>query len=93
MVAYGALPGGLGWYRAIPFTRPGWARATVGVPTSYVWSDGDVALGRDAAERTAGFCTGPYRLVVLEGVSHWIPSAGAGRSSPTSVRARIASSG
>lgn len=33
---YGALPGGLGWYRAVPFSPFGWARQKVGVPTTYV---------------------------------------------------------
>jgi pimeloyl-ACP methyl ester carboxylesterase len=92
VLAYGALPGALGWYRAVPFTPPGWARRTVGVPTSYVWSDGDVALGRDAAERTADFCTGPYQLVVLQGVTHWIPAQAPDLLAEV-VRARIASRG
>jgi pimeloyl-ACP methyl ester carboxylesterase len=39
----------------------------------YVWSTGDFALGRRAAELTADHVTGPYRFEVLEGVSHWIP--------------------
>jgi pimeloyl-ACP methyl ester carboxylesterase len=45
----------------------------VGVPTTFVWSDGDVALGRVGAERTARHVTGDYRFEVLEGASHWIP--------------------
>ena len=52
------------------------ALATVGpisAPTLYVWSTGDVAIGRRAAEATAEWVTGPYRFVVLEDVSHWIP--------------------
>ena len=43
------------------------------VPTMYVWSDGDTALGPDAAAATADYVTGPYRFEALEGVNHWIP--------------------
>lgn len=49
----------------------------VAVPTLHVWSDGDAALGRAGAEGTAEWVTGPYRLEVLEGVSHWIPEEAA----------------
>ena len=48
-------------------------------PTMHVWSDGDVALGRDGAERTAAHVEGPYRFEVLEGVTHWIPEQAAER--------------
>ena len=33
------------------------------------------ALGREAAEATGNYVSGPYRFEVLEGVSHWIPEA------------------
>jgi pimeloyl-ACP methyl ester carboxylesterase len=46
---------------------------SVQVPTLYVWSTGDVALGREAAELTAEHVSGPYRFEVFDGVSHWIP--------------------
>jgi pimeloyl-ACP methyl ester carboxylesterase len=74
IVEYGALPGGLAWYRAIPFTSPGAARRRVTVPTTLVWSDGDVAVGRAAVDATARWVDAPYELVVLGGVSHWIPT-------------------
>ncbi|GAW49017.1 MULTISPECIES: alpha/beta fold hydrolase [unclassified Nocardioides] len=74
IVEYGALPGGLAWYRAIPFTSPGAARRRVSVPTTLVWSDGDVAVGRAAVDATARWVDAPYELVVLGGVSHWIPT-------------------
>jgi pimeloyl-ACP methyl ester carboxylesterase len=45
----------------------------VDVPTTYVWSDGDVAIGRTAAEACAEFVTGDYRFVELAGITHWIP--------------------
>jgi pimeloyl-ACP methyl ester carboxylesterase len=62
----------LHWYRAVR-RRSHVRQGPVGVPTLYVWSDADPALGRRAAEATAGWVRGPYRFVVLPGVSHWIP--------------------
>jgi pimeloyl-ACP methyl ester carboxylesterase len=38
-----------------------------------VWSDGDVAIGRTAAEACANYVTGDYRFVELPGITHWIP--------------------
>lgn len=62
----------LNWYRAIRLQ--GQLRAgRITVPALYVWSDGDTALGRRAAEGTAAFVVGPYRFAVLTGASHWIP--------------------
>ncbi len=65
-----ALTGGLNWYRANDFRAP---IGPITVPTMYVWSTDDVALGREAAEGTGAYVEGPYRFEVLEGVSHWIP--------------------
>jgi pimeloyl-ACP methyl ester carboxylesterase len=68
----GALTAALSWYRALPHS----VRARVGdiaVPTLYVWSTGDAALGRVAAEGTGEHVTGPYRLEILNGFSHWLP--------------------
>ncbi|MCK5891532.1 alpha/beta fold hydrolase [Aeromicrobium sp.] len=73
IVGYGALPGGLAWYRAMPFMdRGGDPRVTV--PTTMIWSDGDLYIGRAAVEGAARFMDAPYELVVLPGVSHWIPT-------------------
>lgn len=64
--------GPLNWYRALRLpVRPAAGRVTV--PTLYVWSDGDVALGGQAALLTARWVSGPYRFEVMTGVSHWIP--------------------
>ena len=68
----GALTAALNWYRAtgdddlsgLPMVK---------VPTLYVWSTGDTALGRPAAEGSRAFVAAPYRFVVLDGVTHWIP--------------------
>ncbi len=72
----GALAAWLRWYAAQ--RREDIADTpAVAVPTLHVWSDGDVALGRAGAEATAEWVTGPYRLEVLTGVSHWIPEQAA----------------
>src|SRR3954452_4745382 len=68
--APGALTAALNWYRAMSSDI---RVDPVGVPTTYVWSDGDVAIGRTAAEACANFVTGDYRFVELPGVTHWIP--------------------
>jgi pimeloyl-ACP methyl ester carboxylesterase len=68
----GATRGGLNWYRSLPLATPGDMRK-VSVPTTLVWSDGDVACGEAQAKSTAKWVTGPYELVTLHGVSHWIP--------------------
>jgi pimeloyl-ACP methyl ester carboxylesterase len=77
MLEPGALTAALNWYRA---TEPNSLTdvGTITVPTLYVWSDHDIALGRRAAESTVEWVTGPYRFEVLEGVSHWIPETAPG---------------
>jgi pimeloyl-ACP methyl ester carboxylesterase len=77
----GALTAALNWYRAndmraLDDTGP------ITMPTMYVWSTDDIALGRWAAEATAGHVAGPYRFEVFEGVNHWIPDVGADRLNP-----------
>jgi pimeloyl-ACP methyl ester carboxylesterase len=72
MTAPGALTAALNWYRATEIhSMKGVGNITI--PTLYIWSTDDIALGRDAAEATAGHVSGSYRFCVLEGVSHWIP--------------------
>jgi pimeloyl-ACP methyl ester carboxylesterase len=70
------------WYRALPFAVwPGWSAlpgsltssAKIMVPTLYIWSDRDPAIGPRGAALTGRYVSGPYRFEVLEGVSHWIP--------------------
>jgi pimeloyl-ACP methyl ester carboxylesterase len=68
--APGALTAALNWYRAMSSAD---RVDPVGVPTTYVWSDGDVAIGRTAAEACANYVTGDYRFVELPGITHWIP--------------------
>src|SRR3546814_5619891 len=71
----GALVAAIDWYRAMSGASSA-ATPAASVPTLYVWSDQDPALGRAAAEATAGLVSGPYRFEVLEGVGHWIPEIG-----------------
>ena len=60
----------LDWYRHVDPAR--FARAeAVRVPTLFVWGNGDLALGRAAAESTSAFALGPYRFVELD-ASHWL---------------------
>ncbi|MEN0138729.1 MAG: alpha/beta hydrolase [Rhodococcus sp. (in: high G+C Gram-positive bacteria)] len=67
----GALTAALNWYRAM--TSDFAATPAVSVPTTYVWSTGDIAIGRAAAERCGEFVDAPYEFVVLDDVTHWIP--------------------
>ena len=67
----GAITPALNWYRALALS--GRLVGPVDVPTLYVWSDRDVALGAAAAHATARQVRGPYRFEVLAGTSHWIP--------------------
>lgn len=73
IVDYGALPGGLGYYRSMFRVSPKQFGQKISVPTTYIWSDGDVALGRKGAEINERWVTGPYEFEIFEGASHWIP--------------------
>lgn len=67
----GALTAALNWYRAM--TKDFEATPAVTVPTTYVWSTGDLELGRAGAEKCGEFVDAPYEFVVLDGATHWIP--------------------
>ncbi|HEY0003006.1 MAG TPA: alpha/beta hydrolase [Actinoplanes sp.] len=72
----GRLTGGLNWYRALSggqLTGAGLIR----VPTTYVWSDRDGVVGRTAVLRTTDWVEADYQLVVMRGVSHWVPEQAA----------------
>ena len=68
----GAMTAALNWYRAMDGDAAE-GLEPVTVPTLYVWSTGDDAFERAAAEETAAHVSGPYTFEVLENVSHWIP--------------------
>lgn len=73
IVDHGALRGGLGYYRSMLMVSPGLLSRKITVPTTYVWSDRDIALGREGAELNQRWMAGPYELEVFAGASHWIP--------------------
>ena len=66
------LTAALRWYQATKFGE-GAGVPVVEVPVVYVWSAGDAAISRAAAEACVEHVAAPYRFVELEGVSHWIP--------------------
>lgn len=70
----GALDAALNWYRAAKFADP---IGQVRVPTLYVWSTEDPALGSTAALACGEYVTGPYRFEMFEEISHWVPEEAA----------------
>ncbi|GAA5118157.1 alpha/beta fold hydrolase [Pseudonocardia adelaidensis] len=68
-----ALRAALNWYRGMFSGPPGDPDPPVGVPTLFVWSDGDTALTRQSTELVRDHVAGPFRYAELRGVSHWIP--------------------
>jgi pimeloyl-ACP methyl ester carboxylesterase len=66
----GAMTAALNWYRAMKFNA---ACGPVEVPTLFIWSTEDTALGSTGAFGTAKHVTGPYRFEMVEDVSHWVP--------------------
>ena len=69
-----ALHGGLMWYRAMFLAFPAMKDTVVRVPTTFVWSDGDVAVTDVGGRKTPEYMDAPYEAVTLPGVSHWIPT-------------------
>ncbi|WP_420752696.1 alpha/beta fold hydrolase [Rhodococcus sp. O3] len=87
LTAPGAMTAALNWYRAM--SRDFRDLPSVKVPTTYVWSTADVAVGRAAAERCGEFTEADYDFVVLDDVSHWIPEEQPAALAE-SIRVRIA---
>jgi len=76
----GALTAALHWYRANDLRAPA-ATGPITVPTLYAWSTDDIALGRQAAETTAGYVdrTGSrYSRTSTTGSPTWRRSSSAG---------------
>lgn len=67
----GATTATVNWYRAMRYSLRSPAPA-VRVPTLFIWSDGDSAVTRAAADANPKYVHAPYRFEVFEGVSHWI---------------------
>lgn len=72
----GALTAALNYYRAMGSGLGELPPVTV--PTTYVWSSNDRALGRAGAELCGDFVTADYRFVELPGLTHWIPDEAPG---------------
>lgn len=72
---YGALPGALGWYRAMFLPDRRSAPRPVRVPTTFVWGDADVAIGETSARLCSGWVEANYDFIVLPGADHWLPEA------------------
>lgn len=76
-----ALRGALNWYRGMWLPDRRRRRAaprTVAVDTTYVWGNGDQALGRRAAELTRDYVDARYRFVEVD-ENHWLPERAAAR--------------
>lgn len=70
LLAPGALTAALNWYRMLGTDgRTGPAA----VPTTYVWGDQDIAVGRVAAHGCVDWVHADYAFVPLPGASHWLP--------------------
>lgn len=74
IVDYGALTGGINWYRAMRFSSiDSLAGGKVRVPTTYLYGDKDRFLSKAGARACSEFIDAPYEFVVLPGVDHWMP--------------------
>lgn len=65
-----AMTAALNWYRAMQADLG--ELEPVRVPTTYVWSTADIAIGRAGAQWCADHVEGPYTFVELAGATHWI---------------------
>ena len=78
-----ALAAGLAWYRAAALPSPGRRRqGTAAAPALLLWGDRDTAVLRAAVELSAAYTTGPSRVDVLTGVTHWAPDQAPDRLLP-----------
>ena len=81
----GAMTAALNWYRAMDRSAL-FGLKPLTVPTLYVWSTGDRAIGRAAAEATGACVVGRYTFEILDGVSHWVPETAPERLSELLLR-------
>lgn len=91
----GAMRSALHWYRGMWLPDHRTRNRPVGqrtrVPTTYVWGNGDQALGRRAAELTRQHAGPRYRFVELD-ENHWLPERAPSRVA-AEVLADLASGG
>jgi len=72
----GAARGMVNWYRAAIFGgifRPTSGKRVENVPVLMIWGDKDDALDSSMAQPSIEMCDNG-KLVMLEGVSHWVPN-------------------
>ena len=62
MAEPGALTAALNWYRAMPVSDVHSTSTKIGVPTLYVWSDGDTAVLSNGARNCGRYANGEYRF-------------------------------
>ena len=68
MAEPGALTAALNWYRAMPVSDVHSTSTKIGVPTLYVWSDGNTAVLSKGARNCGRYANGEYRFETLHGV-------------------------
>jgi pimeloyl-ACP methyl ester carboxylesterase len=73
IVDYGALRGGLSWYRSMPAMRPNVMPGRITVPTTFIWSEGDVFINRTAAEGCGRYVDADFAFEELPDANHWLP--------------------
>ena len=65
-----ALTTMIAWYRAMPFSWPGWSLPRITVPTLMLWGENDRFLDRKVSEESIALCDNG-RIVYLD-ATHWI---------------------
>jgi pimeloyl-ACP methyl ester carboxylesterase len=74
IVEYGALRGGISWYRSFVRVARKQVGKKVAAPTTIIWAERDAFIGRKALEISRQWVTGPHEFEIFEGASHWIPN-------------------
>ncbi len=77
----GALTGAINWYRNMfrPGRQVGREFPPITAPTLLVWGTRDHFLGKELTRGIKRYFSGPFRLVYLQGVSHWVQQEAPGR--------------
>lgn len=74
----GQLTAGINWYRANIrpqeiFAQPRNPLPPVSVPVLLIYGTKDHAFADSVWQDSAKYCSGPFKLVPLEGMGHWVP--------------------
>lgn len=85
----GLLKNALKYYQAMSLTKPT-DLGDIDVPTTYLWSAEDFAVGRVAAQGCAALCRAEYRFSELRQATHWLPDE-APRQVADAIKHRIRS--